>query len=78
LYFVAFMSVATMGTHYGLSGTRTLSSALAPILSFAVLMLLIVDLDRPRQHLFSVTQSPLADTLEMMRRTPQADLGRPP
>jgi hypothetical protein len=35
----------------------------ALVVSFAAVLLLIVDLDQPNQRLFDVSQSPLSDTL---------------
>ncbi len=63
LYLVAFLSMGTMGIHFGLSGTRNMWATVALVVSFAAVLLLIVDLDQPNQRLFEVSQSPLVDTL---------------
>ena len=63
LYLVALLSMVTMGVHFGLSGTRNLTSTVALVVSFAAVLLLIVDLDSPDQRLFEVTQEPLVETL---------------
>jgi hypothetical protein len=63
LYLVAFLSMGTMGVHFGLSGTRNMWATVALVVSFAAVLLLIVDLDQPNQRLFDVSQSPLSDTL---------------
>ncbi len=61
LYFVAFLSMAVMGYHAGLTGTRSLTANLALILAFSAVMLLITDLERPEQKLFSVSQQAMID-----------------
>lgn len=70
LYLVAVLSMGTMGLHFGLSGTRSFSSTVALVVSFAAVLLLIVDLDSPTQRLFKVPQDPLVDTLGSMDELP--------
>ncbi len=70
LYLVAVLSMGTMGLHFGLSGTRSFASTVALVISFAAVLLLIVDLDSPKQRLFQVPQDPLVDTLESMDQLP--------
>ncbi|MFP4600090.1 MAG: hypothetical protein ACLFVJ_17665 [Persicimonas sp.] len=66
LYLVAFLSMGTMGIHFGLSGTRNGTTTVALVVAFAAVLLLIVDLDQPTQRLFDVSQEPLADTVQIM------------
>lgn len=62
LYLVALLSMVVMGLNFGLAGTRNLIASAALVMAFAAVLLLIVDLDQVRQHLFTVTQSPMTDT----------------
>jgi hypothetical protein len=61
LYFVGILSMAVMGYHAGLSGMRSLLASLVLALTFFAVMLLIADLDRPGQSLFSVNQQVMID-----------------
>jgi hypothetical protein len=69
LYLVSLLAMGTMGLHFGLSGTRSLAATVALIVSFAAILLLIVDLDSPTQRLFEVSQDPLVDTLKTMEES---------
>lgn len=64
LYLLALVSMGTMGLHFGLSGTRSIPSTVALVISFTAILLLIIDLDSPVQRLFEVSQDPLAGTLK--------------
>lgn len=64
LYFVSVVSLAVLGVHFGLQRVRTRVGTGALVLSLWGLLLLIVDLDQPRQRLFSVSQQPLVDVQE--------------
>ena len=68
LYLIALLSMGTMGAWFGLAGTRSVLASLATVVSFAAVLLLILDLDQPRQHLFTVVQDPLMDTLRTMEQ----------
>jgi hypothetical protein len=61
LYSIAFLGLAAMGFNAGLSGSRTVAPALLLVLAFSTIIVLIIDLERPRQSLFHVSQEPLAD-----------------
>ena len=56
LVFVAFLSISIMGYHGGLTGKRSTIGTTILILTFAAVLILIADLDRPRQSLFDVSQ----------------------
>jgi hypothetical protein len=61
LYFMAFLSMAVMGYHAGLTGTRSLIANLALVFAFSAAMVLITDLERPEQKLFNVSQQAMMD-----------------
>jgi hypothetical protein len=67
LYGIAVLALAAMGYAGGLAGSRTLVPSLLLILTFSAIMVLIVDLERPRQQLFSVSQEPMADVARRIR-----------
>ena len=67
LYLIAFLGLAAMGYGAGLAASRTAAPSLMLILTFSAIIVLIVDLERPRQQLFEVTQEPLADAARRMR-----------
>jgi hypothetical protein len=56
LYFVAFLSMAMMGYQAGLTGKRAPIASLALILVLSAVMILIIDLERPAQSVFNVSQ----------------------
>jgi hypothetical protein len=66
LFAVAIVALATMGYHAGLSGTRRSFAVLAVAFAFSAVMLLIVDLDRPQQGAFKVSQQALIDLRQSM------------
>jgi hypothetical protein len=70
LYFVAFLAMAMMGYQGGLSGKRSPIAGLALILTFAIVLALITDLERPRQEIFSVSQQTMIDLKSKINRTP--------
>ncbi|HKJ89185.1 MAG TPA: hypothetical protein VKA48_11850 [Gammaproteobacteria bacterium] len=76
LYLVAFLSMGVLGFHFGLGGTRNFLAASALVVAFAAVMLLIVDLDQPRQHLFTVSQGPLVDTQQFIHKSLEKDPGK--
>jgi hypothetical protein len=61
LFAVAASSLATMGYHAGLSGTRTSLATLAVAITFSVVIELIADLDRPQEGVLRVSQQALLD-----------------
>ena len=61
LYFVAFLSMAVMGYHAGLTGTRSLTANLAIVFAFSAVMVLITDLERPEQQFFNVSQQAMIE-----------------
>jgi len=67
LYFVTILSMASMGYHAGLTGTARSIAGIGMILSFVVVMLLIADLDRPREGVLRVNQQGMIDLRESMK-----------
>jgi len=67
LFAVASLSLATMGYHAGLSGTRRSLAILAVAVTFSVVIELIADLDRPQQGVLRVSQRALLDLQQSMR-----------
>ena len=66
LFAVAALSLATMGYHAGLSGTRRSLAIVAVAITFAVVIELIADLDRPQEGILKVSQQALLDTQRSM------------
>jgi hypothetical protein len=61
LYGIAVLALTAMGYGAGLSESRTTVPSVMLILTFSAIIVLIVDLERPRQQLFEVSQQPMAD-----------------
>jgi hypothetical protein len=68
LYLVAILAMGTLGYSIGLSRTRTLVPSLAVMVAVAIVLLLIIDLDRPIQRVFAVDQAALEDVRETISR----------
>jgi hypothetical protein len=66
LFAVAALSLATMGYHAGLSGTRRSLAIVAVAVTFAVVIELIADLDRPQEGVLRVSQQALLDVQRSM------------
>jgi hypothetical protein len=67
LYAIAFLGLATMGYGAGLAESRATIPAVVLILAFSAITVLIVDLERPRQQLFKITQEPMVDVARRMQ-----------
>lgn len=67
LCLLAILSMAAMGYNQGLTSTRRSLVTLALIFAFSVVMLLIVDLDRPGEGLLRVSQQSMIDLQNSMR-----------
>jgi hypothetical protein len=72
LFFIGFLGNGVIGYRAGLAGTRGLGATLILILAYSAVMLLIMDLDRPGQSLFSVSQQSMVTLLESMDNPPAA------
>jgi hypothetical protein len=66
LFAVAALSLATMGYHAALSGTRRSLAIIAVAVTFAVVIELIADLDRPQEGILRVSQQALLDVQRSM------------
>jgi hypothetical protein len=66
LFAVAALSLATMGYHAGLSGTRRSLAILAVAVTFSVVIELIADLNRPQEGVLRVSQQALLDVQRSM------------
>lgn len=63
LYLLIILTMATMGYQFGLSGIHSWAVTILLAFVFAVVILLIADLDRPQQGLLQVSQQPLIDLI---------------
>jgi protein-S-isoprenylcysteine O-methyltransferase Ste14 len=63
LYLLIILTMATMGYQFGLSGIHSWAVTILLAFVFAVVVLLIADLDRPQQGLLQVSQQALMDLL---------------
>jgi hypothetical protein len=66
LYVLAALAMSAMGYHEGLTSVRRSLVAFALVLSFAVVLFLIVDLDRPTRGLLQVSQDSMMDLRNSM------------
>jgi hypothetical protein len=66
LYFVAALTMATMGFHEGLSGARRSLASLALVIAFSSILFMTVDLDRPQEGLLRISQQSLLDLQQLM------------
>jgi hypothetical protein len=58
---VAILTMGMMGYHAGISRTRTLVARSGIILAITLVMLLIIDLDRPGEGLIEINQQAMTD-----------------
>jgi len=61
LFALLFLSMATMGYHTGVSGTRLYSVYIFVILAFSLVMYLVADLDQPQRGIINVSQMEMVD-----------------
>jgi hypothetical protein len=61
LYVIAFLGLGTIGYGAGLAESRTTIPVAILALAFSAIIVLIIDLERPRQRLFEVSQEPMTD-----------------
>jgi hypothetical protein len=66
LFAVAALSLAVMGYHAGMVGTRRSLAILAVAFTFSVVIELIADLDRPQEGVLKVNQQALLDLQRSM------------
>ncbi len=61
--FMAIVSTLLMGYDMGLTASRSSLATLALVMTFSAVLLLIIDLDRPHQAMFTVGQEAMKDLL---------------
>jgi hypothetical protein len=66
LYLLAILAMAAMGYQEGLTSTRRSPAALALVIAFSLVLILIVDLDRPGAGLLRVSQQSMIDLQNSM------------
>lgn len=66
LYGLAILGMAAMGYHAGLIGKRGFFAYLVLLIAFSLVIVLIYDIDRPRQSLFTVSQQTIIDLQQRM------------
>jgi hypothetical protein len=66
LYAVGILAMLLVGYQAGLSNTRSTMTNLALVVIFAAVLLLIADLDRPKESLFNVSQQSMVELLEKL------------
>ena len=63
------LSMAVIGYHEGISGTRRSLAVVGLVVAFSAVLLLITDLDRPGQGMLQVNQQSLVDLRKSMAAT---------
>jgi hypothetical protein len=61
LYGIGFLALTAVGFNAGLNAYRPTIPAVALALAFSIIIVLIIDLERPHQRLFHVSQEPIID-----------------
>jgi hypothetical protein len=69
VYWLAILGIAAMGYHAGLIGMRGFFAYFALIVTFSMVIVLIYDLDRPKQQLFKVSHRAI---VELQQRIDQS------
>lgn len=69
LYLLAILAMAAMGYQEGLAGTRRSLAGFALVLAFSLVLILIVDLDRPGEGMLRVSQQSMIDLQKSMSVT---------
>lgn len=70
LFVIAFLTIMLVGFHNSLFGHRGIIPLLVLIFVFSAVMLLIVDLDRPREGFLQVNQQALLDLQTQLNTNP--------
>jgi hypothetical protein len=61
LYVVSIASMVSVGYHFGLNGRGSLVTTVGLIFTFAMVIFLVADLDRPMEGFLRVDQQPMVD-----------------
>jgi hypothetical protein len=70
LYVVTILTMAGVGYHGGLTKSRRSLASLVLVMTFSAIMLLIADLDRPREGFLIVSQQAMVDLQNTMKDAP--------
>jgi hypothetical protein len=65
---VSCIAIFAVGFQFGIARKRSLAANLALALTFSLVMLLIVDLDRPGEGLIGVNQRPMFDLYQSLSK----------
>lgn len=68
LWLVSALSMVAVGFQFGIGGHRSVTSSLALAMTFALVILLIFDLDRPGRGLIEVNQRPMLELYQSLSR----------
>lgn len=66
LHGIAILSLAAMGYHSGVAGTNRTPVTIAVAVAFSIVIMLIVDIDRPEQGFINVNQQAMIDVQHWM------------
>jgi hypothetical protein len=66
LYMLTALTMVSVGYQVRMSGTRRLRGMPVMVTAFALVILMIADLDTPGRGFLNVTRAPIADVLQMM------------
>lgn len=61
LFAVSALAMLSVGFYFGLSGNRSWAETMVLIITFALVMLLVADLDRPYEGFINASQQPMID-----------------
>jgi hypothetical protein len=67
LYFVAMLTMTTMGYYEGLAGARRSLASFALVVAFSTILFMTVDLDRPQEGLLRIGQQSVQDLQQFMQ-----------
>ena len=67
LYLLTFLALHAMGYHIALTGTSRSPAVILVALSFAFVICLVADLDRPHEGFLRLSQQPMVDLQVMMQ-----------
>ncbi len=71
LALLSVLVMALIGHFLGLTGRRHLFSTSLLVVTYATVFLMVIDLDRPEQGMFQVSQQPMIDVRDSMRTSPE-------
>jgi hypothetical protein len=69
LYLVTILGTSVIGYHTGLAGSGRSLAMFSLVLAFSIVMVLVVDLDRPQEGLLQVSQQALIDLHNAFKAT---------